>query len=322
MKRIFPWIALLAAACAPAAKAPRKPVEEEAFVLDTREDPKAAKGALTSSSGSHKTAAITFLPNRVRAPALHGTVHKNPTWMLLDTGASTHFVADWMVHRIFADDVSENVSDHIGRSIRMSRLDQPQIALDGWGAAPDVTAMITSGGMEDSDLGVTLSPQKLVAGTGGAIVLDFPNKTMAFARSRDVAERSLERGNALAPASKCNGVYFLNAKVGDTDAKLLLDTGAWASDLKPLSAPAHALMMQTQDGIGRGYGAGGAITSRRLPKIPVTSGKAHFEVDIQLLDQSSETGACRSDGVLGMDFLQNCVLVIDDGAITGRCGGV
>jgi hypothetical protein len=143
---------------------------------------------------------------------------------------------------------------------------------------------------------------------------------MTMMGSRDSAEHALPKGAALATAQKCGGVYFVAAKVGDANATMLVDTGAWASDLKPGSGPAHALTMQTKGGQDRGYGAGGVISSRRLPNVPVSVGAVHTSLDIQLLDDSTETGACRSDGVIGMDLLQACVLVVDSSGITGRCG--
>ena len=311
------WLLPLLIACAPPAKPP-PPVAEEPFVLDSREDPKHPLGSLSAGSGAHQSAAFSYLPGHTRAPGIHGTVHGKPTWMLLDTGASTHFIEDWMLHRIFADDVNETATDHIGRVVKTSRLDEPKIALDGWGKTPETTAMIMNDTSESSDLGVTLSPQKL-ASSGSAVVLDFPNKTITLARSRDAAERALPRGAALAPAQKCGGVYFVNAKVGDTEARLLVDTGAWASDLKPQSAAAHALVMHTVNGQAKGYGAGGVINSHRLPGITVTVGAVRQELELQLLEQAADRGACRSDGVVGMDLLQNCVLVIDEAAITGKC---
>jgi hypothetical protein len=318
LARVFTGFCLAAISCAPAAKPPPPPVEE-AFVLDSREDPKAMKDPLTSSAGSTKTAQITFLPNKVRAPAVRGTVHGKQTWMLIDTGASRHFIASWMIRRIFSDDIGQNATDHIGRTIKTSRLEEPQMKLDGFGAVPDTVAMIISQGDESSDLGVTMSPQQLVS-SGGALVLDFPNKTMTMMGARDSAERSLPKGAALTPAQKCGGVFFVAAKVGDANATMLVDTGAWASDLKPNSAAARSLTMQTKGGQDRGYGAGGVINSRRLPNVPVSVGAVRTSLDIQLLDDSTETGACRSDGVIGMDLLQSCVLVVDNNSITGRCG--
>lgn len=310
-------ISFLIFSCTPAAKQP-PPVAEEPFVLDSKEDPKLLKGSLTSAAGQGKVATITFMPNRVRAPAVHGSVHGKETYMLIDTGASRHFVSDWMVRRIFDDDVSARTTDHVGRTVKTSRLDQPQMKIDGWGAVPDTLALIApSGSSEASELGVIMSPQQLA--NGGAVVLDFPNKTMTLVSSRDSAERTLARGVALPRAEKCGGVYFVAARVGDTDAKMLVDTGAWATDLRPRSAPAQALTMHSSDGQDRGYGVGGAINSHRLPKIPITVGKYHTTLDVQLLDDATDTGSCRFDGVLGMDVFQSCVLVVDESGITGSC---
>jgi hypothetical protein len=315
--RKFVGISFLVLSCAPAAKPP-PPIAEEAFVLDSKEDPKLMNGSLTSAAGQGKVATITFLPNRVRAPAIHGSVHGKETYMLIDTGASHHFVSDWMVRRIFADDVSAKTTDHIGRTVKTSRLDEPQMKIDGWGPVPDTPALIAPNGSSDaSDLGVIMSPQQLA--NGGAVVLDFPNKTMTLMSSRDSAERAIAKGVPLPHADKCGGVYFVAAKVGDTDAKMLVDTGAWATDLRPRSAPAQALTMHSSDGQDRGYGVGGAINSHRLPKIPITVGKYHTTLDVQLLDDATDTGSCRFDGVLGMDVFQGCVLVVDDSGITGNC---
>lgn len=288
-------------------------------MLDSKEDPNVLKGSMSGAGSKGKVAAITFLPNRVRAPAVHGSVHGKETWMLIDTGASRHFISDWMIRRIFADDISQSATDHIGRTIKASRLDEPQMKLDGWGSVPDTVAMITAaGGNESNDLGVVMSPQQLAG--SGAVVLDFPNKAMTLMSSRDAAERTLSKNGAtLGRAEKCGGVYFVSAKIGDTNAKMMVDTGAWATDLRPQSAPARALTMHSSDGLDRGYGAGGAIDSHRLPKIAVTVGAVRTTIDIQLLDDATETGACRFDGVLGMDVFQSCVLVVDDAEITGKC---
>jgi hypothetical protein len=312
---LLAWIATLS--CTPAAKPP-PPVAEEAFVLDSKEDPKLLSGSLTSSAGQNKVAPITFLPNRVRAPAVHGSVRGKDTMMLIDTGASRHFISDWMIRRIFADDISSKTTDHIGRTVNTSRLDDPKMKIDGWGAVPDTPAVVAPNGSDsNSDLGVIMSPQQLAH--GDAIVLDFPNKTMTLMKSRDAAERAIAKGPSLPRAEKCGGVYFVPAKIGDTDAKMLVDTGAWASDLRPQSAPAKALTMHSSDGQERGYGVGGAIDSHRLPKIPVTVGKVHATIDMQLLDNATDSGSCRFDGVLGMDIFQSCVLIVDEGGISGNC---
>jgi predicted aspartyl protease len=309
------WLAMIS--CAPAAKPP-PPVAEEAFVLDSQEDPKALKGPLSSGAGKGKVAAITYLPNRVRAPAVHGSVHGKDTWMLIDTGASRHFISDWMIRRIFADDISQNATDHTGHTFKASRLEEPQMKLDGWGSVPDTAAMVSaSGNSESSDLGVVMSPQMLAG--NGAVVLDFPNKTMTLMSSRDSAEHAIAKGAKLPRAEKCGGVYYIAAKVGDTNAKMLVDTGAWATDLRPTSAPARALTMHSSDGQERGYGAAGAINSHRLPKIPIAVGAVNATIDVQLLDDVTESGACRFDGVLGMDIFQSCVLIVDDSGITGNC---
>ena len=311
-------VVLALGACAPAAEAPKKPIAEEAFVLDSKDDPAAAAQA-SAGAQSLREASIQYLPGRVRFPAVRGSVRGKSTWMLVDTGASRNFVSDWLVHRIFEDDVGASASDHAGRKITTTFMERPRMQIDGWGSMPDDSAMILhdASRAESDDVGVTMSPQTLAK--AGVVVLDFLHKRLAMTHTRSDADAMLPHGGALATAQYCRGIYILPAKLGDATARLMVDTGAYATDLHPRSQAAKALAFHAQDGQGASMGAGGAIAYHRLPHVNVSSGTMTANVDVMLLDDVNEDDYCPFDGVLGMDVLEKCTLVIDDKTMTGRC---
>lgn len=321
MRSRAPWLVFFLGACAPTAQAPKKPVAEEAFVLESKDDPtNVGKGGGGGGKSTHE-AAIQYLPGRVRFPAVHGSVRGKSTWMLVDTGASTNFVSDWLASRIFEDDRGGSASDHAGRNIRITSMDHPRLEIDGWGALRDASAHILhdSSRSESDDVGVTMSPQTLAA-SGGAVVIDFPHKRLAMMQTRSDAESTFApNSGVLATAQYCKGIYILPAKLGDATARLMVDTGSYATDLHPRSAAAKSLAFHAQDGQGASMGAGGAIAYHRLPHVNVSSGTMTANVDVMLLDEVSEDDYCPFDGVIGMDVLEKCTLVIEGKMMTGRC---
>ncbi|HEX7666220.1 MAG TPA: retropepsin-like aspartic protease [Polyangiaceae bacterium] len=316
--RLAPIAVLVLAACASAPPPAKKPVAEEAFVLDSKDD--AFDDSSAASDGKDgKATTISYAPGRTRAPIVHGSVRGKATSMLVDTGASRNFVADWLAHKIFETENGSAASDHAGRRISITQMDQPRLKIDGLGSLPDDSAMLLhdASSSEQSGIGVTMSPQSL--GKAGLVLIDFPHKRLAIVRSHDEVERAMPKGPALAPATYCRGIYIMNAKIGDAPARLMLDTGAYATDLHPRSQPAKALTFHSSDGQGASMGAAGAISYHRLPGLAVTSGAVHVTIDVMLLDEVNEDPYCPFDGVLGMDVLQNCALVVDDKSITGHC---
>ncbi|MGH7327137.1 MAG: aspartyl protease family protein, partial [Polyangiaceae bacterium] len=213
------WWFLALGACAPAAQSP-KPVAEEAFVLESKDDPTSA-GKGGGGQSVHE-AAIQYLPGRTRFPAVHGRVRGKSTWMLLDTGASANFVSDWLASRIFEDDHGATASDHAGRNIRITSMDQPRLEIDGWGALRDASAHILhdESRSESDNVGVTMSPQTL--SSSGVVVIDFPHKRLAMMHARSDAESAMPpESGVLATAQYCRGVYILPAKLGDATARML-----------------------------------------------------------------------------------------------------
>ncbi|MEO8800804.1 MAG: retropepsin-like aspartic protease [Polyangiaceae bacterium] len=317
--RAAPVAFLVLAACASATPPAKKPIAEVPFVLDAKDDAFADVSASTSGDDDAKSATIAYAPGRVRAPIVHGSVRGKATSMLVDTGASRNFVADWLAHKIFETENGASASDHAGRTIAITKMDQARIKIDGIGALPDDTAMLLhdASGSEESGIGVTMSPQSL--GKVGLVLIDFPHRRLSVVRSHAEVDKAMPKGPALAPATYCRGIYIMNAKIGDAPARLMLDTGAYATDLHPRSQPAKALTFHSSDGQGASMGAAGAIAYHRLPALLVTSGAVKTTVDVMLLDEVNEDPYCPFDGVLGMDVLQNCALVVEDRTITGRC---
>ncbi len=306
-------------------KAPpaRLPVQEVPIGLTPgRELTDAELLAMAGATGgaSLREAPIGYVPGLVRAPVVRGSVRGKATWMLVDTGATHQFLADWMIQRIMIDAEGGSVTDHAGRSLSTGRLDHPELTLDAWGPLPDEPAFVLSnaGLPPDADVGVTLSPQRL--GLTEAVVLDFPRGRMSLVPYGDLSSLAT-RGVPLAPSGMrpCGGVFLVASTIGGHAVNLLLDTGASSSDLRARSTAGRALASRSEDRMGHAFGAGGAIDSRVVHDVRIEAGEYQAKTDVYLVDAVTESTACGADGVLGMDVLEHCVLAVSRATATGWC---
>src|SRR5262245_1229468 len=106
-----------------------------------------------------------------------------PARMVLDTGATRHVLADWVVReaRVVTRASSVETADHTGKRIEVLEADPSALAIDGWAELPAAPALLVSSlPPQLRSLGVVgiLSPQ-LLAAEGSAVVLDLPRREMA-----------------------------------------------------------------------------------------------------------------------------------------------
>jgi hypothetical protein len=265
-------------------------------------------------------------------PLVHGTVGGEPTWMLVDTGANSHVIAAWLARK--AKLVSKNLgdvgTDHTGRTIVTSRVDDPSIVVDGWGALANGPILVTEVPEAVARLGIGafLSPQQL-ATAGDAIVLDLAHAEMRT-DSLPAALKALEgRGVDLLTTeahacedtdSPIKGLAFvMPARIDGTRVGLLLDTGAHHSDLLASTPVGKKLAPRSIANKEQVYAASGKITTRTIKRAKLEVGAWSGITDVDVLPGDSDP-ACPRDGVLAMDVLQKCVLVLHASKVRARCG--
>jgi predicted aspartyl protease len=266
-------------------------------------------------------------------PLVHGTIAGTPTWMLVDTGANSHVVAGWLARQVGLSlkKLGDLGADHAGRTIATYRVDHPQMTIDEWGAVADGPMLATEVPplIEELGIGAFVSPQELASGDGGAVVLDFPDGEMHAAQYDDAVHKLGHRGGSISPnggrvceddASPIQGLAFvLPASIEGRPVDLLVDTGAQRSDLLATSVAGKALAPKSIANKEQLYAASGRMTSRTVKAATVAVGDFAVHADIDLIPGAADP-YCPRDGVVSMDVLRACVIVLGKTAMTGRCG--
>ena len=266
-------------------------------------------------------------------PLVHGTVSGEPTWMLVDTGANSHVIAGWLARKahLEARNLGDVGTDHTGRAIATSRVDHPKVLVDEWGALSDSPILVTEVPEAVARLGIGafISPQALAA-ANGAIVLDLKSAEM---REEDgghpkalLGPRGAEVfGTAAHPCvdddSPIRGLAFvIPVTIEGTRAALLLDTGAHHTDLLSSTPIGKRFLPRSVPNREQVYAASGKIVTRTVRTAKVTLGEYAVVTDVDLIPGESDP-SCPRDGVLAMDILRSCVIVLERAKVYGRCGG-
>jgi predicted aspartyl protease len=264
-------------------------------------------------------------------PLVHGTVSGHPTWMLVDTGANSHVIAGWLARKVglHVEKLGDVGTDHAGRAIPTFRVEHPEMAIDEWGKLADRPMLVTDvpEPIERLGIGAFVSPQGL--GEGAAVVVDFPAGEMHLA-SYDDAQRDLgRRGRALSPQggvacedteSPIRGLaYVIPATIEGQRVTLLIDTGAQRTDLLLDSRAGRALLSRSVPNKEQMFAASGRIKTRTLKVAHVAVGEWTARADVDLIPGTSDP-FCPRDGVVSMDLLGSCVIVLAPGRMFGRCG--
>ncbi len=322
MKRLALLAALvLTAACAP--HHVRQPIEEEPFILSPGPPP-SVREALARQEAFATAGARTSI-DRVgrdrRLPLVHATIAGRPTLMLVDTGAYDHVLEGWFAHALQDGQASPRgatVMDHANRKVAVEQWSALTFAIDGWSPLADIRPLALGDenrGPRALGVGGILSPQRLVG--SASIVLDFPAGEMA--EVTDGAARLTPHGTSMGTAIRCGASYILPATVEGKEAELLVDTGSFTTDLKATSPPGRALAGRSS--VSREiYTVGGAVETRALGDAQVKAGELSVKLDIPLVADRGRPSRCQSDGVLGMDVLGDCVLVIEAMRMRIACG--
>jgi predicted aspartyl protease len=253
--------------------------------------------------------------------------------MLVDTGANSHVIASWVARKVGLPmrALGDVGSDHTGRAVSAYTVEHPGVVLDEWGALPDAPMLVTDvpEPIERIGIGAFVSPQWLAA-AGEAVVLDFGAREMRSA-SLDEASAALDAtpGHDIAPhgarlcrdeASVIKGLAFvLPASVDGHGVDLLVDTGAHRTDLLTTSRAGKLLAGRATPSREQMYAASGLVKTSLVRAAALRIGDWSLTADIDLVPGVADP-VCPRDGVVSMDALQACTLVLSRKALRGRCG--
>jgi predicted aspartyl protease len=325
--RSLSWALL--ASCAPA------PVASRNAATPARASLAASLPEAPVSAPAARRATLRFelSGRRFPLPLIHGSVGGEPVWMLVDTGANSHVIASWVVRKlgVAMRPLGEVGSDHTGRAVTTYAVDAVRVVIDGWGPLAEAPAVVTDvpDPIARIGIGAFVSPQWL-AHEGDALVLDLARGEMHDARW-DEASRELDglsgrdidsSGVRLCrdSASSIPGLAFvLAAQVEDHAVDLLLDTGAYRTDLLSGSPAARALATRARPSTEQMYAASGLVRANVVRSARVRVGEWLLTTDVDVVPGVSDP-ACPRDGVVSMDVLASCTLLLGRTRLRGRCG--
>jgi len=264
-------------------------------------------------------------------PLVEGTIGGEHAWMLVDTGANSHVIARWLAKKakLAMKPLGDVGTDHTGRAVTTYSTDHPNVTIDGWGPLEDGPMLVTDvpEPIEKLGIGGFISPQWLGA-EGEAVVMDLVSKTLSTAPYDD-ALRSIEaRGKALVPTggricedtgSAIKGLAFvIPATIDGSKVDLLLDTGAHRTDLLTTAKVGQRLVPRSVPSQEQMYAASGLVRTRLVRGAGVKVGDYAITTDIDLIPGVADP-VCPRDGVVSMDVLKSCVLVLGRKQMMGRC---
>jgi predicted aspartyl protease len=264
-------------------------------------------------------------------PLVHGTIGGVPVWMLVDTGANSHVIASWIAKKagLALKPLGDVGTDHAGRAVTTYSVEHPNIAIDEWGKLADGPMLVTDipEPIEKLGIGAFVSPQWLGSEADG-VVLDFVSKEIRSSPFDDAVKSIEARGKPLAPkggricedtGSAIKGLAFvLPAVVEGSTVDLLVDTGAHRTDLLTTAKVGRKLAPRSVPNREQMYAASGLVQTRRVKGAQIKVGDWAITTDIDLVPGIADP-ICPRDGVVSMDVLKSCVLVLGRKQMVGRC---
>ena len=113
--------------------------------------------------------------------------------------------------------------------------------------------------------------------------------------------------------------HHLKSPAGDPLVKLHLAEGIKLDQVLPqLSGLGFRLVAQSVANKEPMYTASGKISARKLHAAKVTAGSFSVAADVDLIGGAADA-SCARDGVLAMDVLRSCTLLMGRSRVFGRC---
>jgi predicted aspartyl protease len=336
VRDVVPLLLTCLTACGGAVvQAPPPPVTPSASIAASLPESSAAALPTGELAQVQRRVALRFELNgrKFPLPLVHGTVNGEPVWMLVDTGANSHVIASWVARKVGLPmrALGDVGSDHTGRAVSAYTVDHPVVSIDEWGPLVDGPMLVTDVPEPIARIGIGafVSPQWLAA-RGDAVVLDLPAREMR-SEPWDDAQKAMDAvpGREIAPngarlcedtASAIKGLAFvLPASIDGHGVDLLVDTGAHRTDLLTTSKAGKLLAGRARPSKEQMYAASGLVRTSLVRAAAVRIGEWSMTTDIDLVPGIADP-VCPRDGVVSMDALASCTLLLGRKQLRGRCG--
>ena len=259
------------------------------------------------------------------SPVLRVTVNGVTGWVLVDTGAGIHTLAAWFVEKAgLVPDASltDRVGgrDASGERVFLRFLDDVRLTLDGPQALSLGVSAVADfpAEFESARVAGLISPQSLLR-DGERLILDLrsPSLRMEATGQRADADEPGDRMDACSArtAQVPSLLFAVQVAVEGRPARLLVDTGASATRL---AGDASAAIGLPRDAARDHLGVGGVREAMSVARgVPVRVGGLEQVVDVAI---GGATAGCGGDGLLGIDVLRQCRLVLTASAGRVECG--
>jgi hypothetical protein len=112
-----------------------------------------------------------------------------------------------------------------------------------------------------------------------------------------------------------NRIYLVPVTIGAEIAMVEIDSGANRTLLRADSKAARSLSGRTA--AGNTVGVAGTQVASEVATALVAFAGASIALPVRVVP--GNIAVCEGDGLLGQDFLQHCVLVLDDDRVAARC---
>jgi len=259
------------------------------------------------------------------SPLLHMQINGHEATFLVDSGASTHVLADWFVTAA-AIPTSETDSTAQGSSGKTTRERVARSLAGHWGDGQPFhlnQAVVVSfpPSFESLHIGGLISPQ-LLAPPETAAVLDLKTPSLHFAPfTHAMSDLSASRASHTPACRNRNSIfenrqYVTPVSVGNTTDLMLVDTGATKTIFSRGSATAQVIESHSEAGTAS-ESVGGDVDARRVVHgVRLFRGGQSIALDPSL---GGVSPPCNAKGILGMDALRGCVLTLGDGEMALSC---
>jgi predicted aspartyl protease len=264
------------------------------------------------------------------SPLLRATVNGQVVWFLMDTGASIHTLAAWFVTAAHLP-THESTLTLVGSTGATAKAREASpFQLQTRDGTPfgihDAVVVDFPAIFADQKIAGLLSPQ-LLASPGQAAVLNLQTPSIGFGPfSVEVAKLGLTAAAATTGTHVCptqdpavNGrTYGVPVTVAGIPADMTADTGATSTTVASTRIARALASRAVSNSETQGVG-GDAQKAKTVAGVTVVRAGVARKADVLLAGSSG--GNCGVDGLLGMDALKGCTLVLAEKTMGIGCGG-